>query len=42
MSGEKLAKVYACKHTSKDAFQYTDGRYEDWVPAADKHSKPTV
>lgn len=33
MSGEKLAQVYQCQYTSKDAFQYTDGRYEDWVPA---------
>lgn len=32
MSGEKLAKVYQCQYNSKDAFQYTDGRYEDWVP----------
>lgn len=40
MSGEKLAKVYTCKHTSKDAFQYTDGRYEDWVPEAEKKSRP--
>jgi len=42
MSGEKLAQVYSCKNTSKDAFQYTDGRYEDWVPEADKHSKPAL
>lgn len=32
MSGEKLSKVYACKYTSKDAFQYTTGRYESYVP----------
>jgi len=32
MSGEKLAAVYTCKYTSKDAFQYTDGRYESFVP----------
>lgn len=32
MSGEKLASVYTCKFSSKDAFQYTDGRYESFVP----------
>lgn len=32
MSGEKLATIYQCQYTSKDAFQYTDGRYQDWVP----------
>lgn len=32
MSGEKLATVYTCKYTSKEAFMYTDGRYQDWVP----------
>lgn len=40
MSGEKLAKVYQCKYTSKDAFQFTDGRYESEVPEAVRHSKP--
>lgn len=39
MSGEKLATIYACKYTSKDAFQYTDGRYEGWVPEKYKQSK---
>lgn len=38
MSGAKLATVYECKYSSKDAFQYTDGRYEDWVPE-DKRKK---
>ncbi len=33
MSGQKLAEVYTCQYSSKDAFQYTDGRYEDFVPA---------
>lgn len=33
MSGEKLATVYTCRYSSKDAFRYTDGRYEDFVPA---------
>ena len=32
MSGEKLKQIYHCKYSSKDAFAYTDGRYEDWVP----------
>lgn len=32
MSGHKLAEVYKCKYNSKDAFQYTDGRYEEFVP----------
>ena len=39
MSGKKLAKVYTCKYSSKDAFEYTDGRYEDWVPEENKNSK---
>ena len=34
MSGEKLAKVYTCAYSSKDAFRYTNGRYEEYVPAA--------
>lgn len=40
MSGEKLATVYTCKYASKDAFAYTDGRYESWVPADKKRSRP--
>jgi nucleoside-diphosphate-sugar epimerase len=32
MSGEKLAQVYTCAYSSKDAFAYTDGRYEGFVP----------
>lgn len=39
MSGKKLAGVYQCKYSSKDAFRYTDGRYEDWVPAEQKRPK---
>lgn len=39
MSGEKLAQVYTCRYTSKDAFRYTDGRYQDWVPAEHKRPK---
>lgn len=32
MSGEKLAKVYTCAYSSRDAFRYTTGRYESYVP----------
>jgi len=39
MSGSKLSTVYECKYSSKDAFRYTAGRYEDWVPAEKKNSK---
>lgn len=39
MSGEKLITVYQCKYTSKDAFQYTDGRYEYCVPEHMRRSK---
>lgn len=40
MSGAKLASVYECKYSSKDAFQYTDGRYQDWVPKDQVRVKP--
>lgn len=40
MSGEKLATVYQCRYTSKDAFQYTDGRYESFVPTELRRPKP--
>lgn len=40
MSGAKLAMVYDCKYSSKDAVTYTDGRYESWVPDDKKKSKP--
>lgn len=39
MSGEKLAQIYTCKYPSTDAFRYTDGRYEDWVPEDQKRLK---
>ncbi len=39
MSGEKLAKIYTCKYSSKDAFQYTDGRYEAYVPEGKRIQK---
>lgn len=38
MSGEKLAQVYKCQYESQDAFRYTDGRYEAWVP--EEHQNP--
>lgn len=40
MSGEKLATQYQCQYTSKDAFRYTDGRYEAYVPVELRHPKP--
>jgi len=40
MSGEKLKTVYECQYSSKDAFKYTDGRYEEWVPEDAKRPKP--
>lgn len=39
MSGDKLSKVYTCAYTSKDAFAYTDGRYETYVPESSRRSK---
>jgi nucleoside-diphosphate-sugar epimerase len=39
MSGEKLSTVYECKYSSKDAFKYTDGRYQEWVPEEKRLSK---
>lgn len=39
MSGEKLKSIYQCKYSSKDAFAYTDGRYESFVPETQKHNK---
>lgn len=41
MSGEKLATQYKCKYSSVDAFQYTDGRYESFVPDELKRPKST-
>lgn len=41
MSGEKLATIYTCAHTSKDAFQYTDGRYASFVPEEARREKKT-
>lgn len=39
MSGDKLARIYRCRYSSRDAFRYTDGRYEDWVPEASRRAK---
>ncbi|MEX0930769.1 MAG: hypothetical protein WDZ68_00570 [Candidatus Paceibacterota bacterium] len=39
MSGKKLSNVYTCKYLSKDAFQYTDGRYQSYVPEELQRSK---
>jgi hypothetical protein len=39
MSGIKLAQIYDCKYSAKDAFQYTDGRYESFVPDEMKRPK---
>jgi hypothetical protein len=39
MSGEKLASLYTCAYSSKDAFRYTTGRYESYVPADMRMSK---
>ena len=39
MSGEKLKSIYTCKYSSKDAFRYTDGRYESYVPEQLRKSK---
>ncbi len=39
MSGKKLATVYSCQYTSKDAFKYTDGRYSLYVPEQNLCSK---
>lgn len=39
MSGQKLAQIYTCRYSSKDAFRYTNGRYEDWVPQGARTSK---
>ncbi len=38
MSGEKLTSIYHCKYSSKDAFRYTDGRYEEYI--ADNFKAP--
>lgn len=37
MSGDKLSAIYSCRYSSKEAISYTSGRYEDFVPADQKH-----
>ena len=32
MSGQKLKAIYQCRYSSKEAFRYTAGRYEEFVP----------
>jgi nucleoside-diphosphate-sugar epimerase len=39
MSGHKLSSIYTCQYSSKDAFRYTDGRYESYVPENLRNSK---
>jgi nucleoside-diphosphate-sugar epimerase len=39
MSGKKLATVYRCAYSSKDAFQFTNGRYESFVPESLRRNK---
>jgi nucleoside-diphosphate-sugar epimerase len=39
MSGKKLATVYRCAYSSKDAFQFTTGRYESFVPESLRRNK---
>ncbi len=41
MSGDKLAQIYRCLYTSKEAFQFTDGRYEEWVPEDQRRLRPS-
>lgn len=42
MSGQKLATVYQCRYSAKDAFQYTNGRYESFVPETLRRTKANV
>lgn len=39
MSGEKLRQIYQCRYSSKDAFRYSDGRYEAYIEEGRKNSK---
>lgn len=42
MSGKKLAAEYTCQYSSKEAFQYTDGRYESYVPEELRRPKASI
>jgi nucleoside-diphosphate-sugar epimerase len=39
MSGDKLKRVYHCRYNSREAFKYTTGRYETFVPEELRKSK---
>ncbi len=41
MSGDKLQAIYNCRYSAKDAVEYTDGRYENYVPVEKRHSALT-
>ena len=38
MSGDKLASIYQCKYSSKDAFKYTNGRYQSFAPEPNQYT----
>ncbi len=38
MSGGKLAAIYQCRYSSKEAITYTNGNYEDFVPLDKRHT----
>jgi nucleoside-diphosphate-sugar epimerase len=40
MSGEKLTSVYQCAYNSKEAFAYTSGRYESYIPVEKRLPRP--
>jgi nucleoside-diphosphate-sugar epimerase len=40
MSGEKLTSIYRCAYSSKEAFAYTSGRYESYVPEEKRLPRP--
>jgi len=37
MSGKKLKAIYECQYSAKEAFGYTNGRYESYVPTDKKN-----
>ncbi len=40
MSGDKLSAVYQCRYSSRDALEYTDGRYSEMVPVENRKPAP--
>jgi nucleoside-diphosphate-sugar epimerase len=38
MSGDKLTAIYRCRYSSKEAIEYTNGRYEEFVPPDNRHT----